>query len=366
MVTAKYLPLNIVLINLILEIERLKFDHEEEMTRAVEKTKCDIENDNIIKLEAVSKQLESHQSGEMDRVVNDLKSQHKKDVERMKDEHLRSLMDAQEAHALEVEEVKRSSQHNNHPVTLDHGRDINPDVVERMECDLVRLEEERDQLRSMQILMKNLISDLATHYSLSEKQVRFLSDSTFFDSFFDPKSFDVNEDRDSGAQPTPFKHLATNEVVETGDRFSSLTSFETSTLRKQDLPSYSPNQSVLSMEELSELMGNETFLSEIENSEHVFSELRRLVKKSNEVLQSLEPGTLLSKLSGLLTPPDIQENISENFVGLEAGRLEVEKARLELELTAARQRLQELELSGRNSMARSEVMSGLGGDISGD
>jgi hypothetical protein len=39
---------------------------------------------------------------------------------------------------------------------------------------------------------------------------------------------------------------------------------------------------------------------------------------------------------------NFQADIGDNFVGLEAGRLEVEKARLEVELAAARQRIQVL------------------------
>ena len=34
-----------------------------------------------------------------------------------------------------------------------------------------------------QDLMKELIRDLATHYNLSERQVKFMSDSCVFDSF---------------------------------------------------------------------------------------------------------------------------------------------------------------------------------------
>ena len=36
---------------------------------------------------------------------------------------------------------------------------------------------------SIQDLMKELIRDLATHYNLSERQVKFMSDSCVFDSF---------------------------------------------------------------------------------------------------------------------------------------------------------------------------------------
>ena len=119
----------------------------------------------------------------------------------------------------------------------------------------------------MQGVMKELITDLALHYSLSEKQVRFLSDSTFFDSFFEPKSFDMNEQRSSDPIHTPFKY------AKPGSQFSVAAGSEQSLLREEDVGRFTPNQSVLSMEELSGLMRNGSFLSVMENSEEVFLDL---------------------------------------------------------------------------------------------
>ena len=64
--------------------------------------------------------------------------------------------------------------------------------------------------------------------------------------------------------------------------------------------------------------------------------------------------------SRLATPPSTPSNsstllagrLSSNFVGSEAGRLEVERARLEVELAATKERVAELEAGGRRSLGR--------------
>ena len=67
--------------------------------------------------------------------------------------------------------------------------------------------------------------------------------------------------------------------------------------------------------------------------------------------------------SRLATPPSTPSNSStllgrrssnnySNFVGSEAGRLEVERARLEVELAATKERVAELEAGGRRSLGR--------------
>ena len=338
------------------ELDKLMVEHEAEMTQALEERKRPrehLEDRGLLPVDRQGQQAVDNQQSEADHPLT--KSDHTGHSVRLSFDQQRDLRDAREAHALEVEEVLR-------PVHIEQPQ-TDPQLVVRLERDLAQLAEERDQLRQMQDLMRSLISDLATHYSLSEKQVRFLSDSTFFDSFFEPKSFEARGDS-GDSLPTPCKRVKGSEVV-SGTNSSLLS---TSLVRQDPRPeAATPNQSVLSIEELSDLMANNaSFLSELENSEAVLSELRRQVQRSNHVLESLEPGSLLTKLSGLLTPPEnLDRSAAENFVGLEAGRLEVEKARLELELTAARQRLQELEMSSRISLPRSEVVSGLGGEISG-
>ena len=63
----------------------------------------------------------------------------------------------------------------------------------------------------MQVLMKDLMKDLAKHYDLSEKQVKFLSDSTFLDSF----SLSLGGTRSQFSTPvsTPFKYFQKREVL---------------------------------------------------------------------------------------------------------------------------------------------------------
>lgn len=345
-------------------MERIKEENKIKIQSTMEKLKKDLESDHMKKFDAVSKQIQQVQNSEIERIKARLKSEHSAVLEKVQLEHEQMLQDIKEAQTLEIEEVRRSFHSTEKSGLVSKPEpEVNPEIIEKLEKDLEKLEVERNQLKSMQHMMKNLITDLALHYNLSQKQIRFLSDSTFFESFFDMKSSDANETTGSNALHTPFKYFggegsapeSMNSSLQSGSQFS--------VLRDQEPQLVTPNQSFFSIDELSELMGAGSFLSVMENSEEIFQELRSQVQRSNEVLQTLEPGSLLTKISGLLTPPDSQE--SENFVGREAGRLEVEKARLELELAAAKQRLQEMELSGNRSVDQSEVISGLGGDISG-
>merc|ERR1711860_92086 len=82
-----------------------------------------------------------------------------------------------------------------------------------MRADIDKLEEEKYNLRSMQLLMKDLMKDLAKHYDLSEKQVKFLSDSAFLDSF--SISLGVSRSRSQFNTPvhTPYKYFQRQEIV---------------------------------------------------------------------------------------------------------------------------------------------------------
>ena len=330
----------------------------------MDKLKKDLEDDHIKKFDAVSKQIQQVQNSEIERIKTRLKSEHTAALEKVRLEHEQMLRDVKEAQALEVEEVRISCTSKDESRDMANtGADVNPDILDKLEKDLEKLEDERNQLRSMQHMMKSLITELALHYNLSQKQIRFLSDSTFFESFFDPKALDENDSTASNALHTPFKYFGEEGIASQSSNNSFQSGSEFSVLRDQGPSLTTPRQSFLSMDELSGLMRAGSFMSVMENSEEIFEELRTQVQKSNQVLQTLEPGSLLSKITGLITPPDSQE--SKNFVGREAGRLEVEKSRLELELAAAKQRLQEMELCGRRSANQSEIISGIGGDISG-
>ena len=352
----------------------------------MEETKRELERDHLKKFEAVSKQIQLLQNSELDKLRSVLEREHSSELQLVRQEleaqfkaeweQTRTLLE--QDHQTELDRLRGKNLTSAQILPRVEGEDAAPSLsadgtdtvhVGRLEADLLRLEAERDELRSMQRLMKNLISDLALHYSLSEKQVRFLSDSTFFDSFFEGKLFDSSEPRLSSKPNTPYKYFAAEADREenAASDVETITSEVAGSVEENE-PDNSkiatPDQSVMDVGEISELLRNGSFLSVLENSEEVFHDLRRQVKKSNQALENLAPGALLQKLSGLLTPPNHKEE-QGNFVGLEAGRLEVEKARLELELAASRQRIQELELCGRHSRARSEVISGLGGDISG-
>ena len=162
------------------ELDKLMVEHEAEMTQALEERKRPrehLEDRGLLPVDRQVQQAVDNQQSEADHPLT--KSDHTGHSVRLSFDQQQDLRDAREAHALEVEEVLR-------PVHIEQPQ-TDPQLVVRLERDLAQLAEERDQLRQMQDLMRSLISDLATHYSLSEKQVRFLSDSTFFDSFFEPK-----------------------------------------------------------------------------------------------------------------------------------------------------------------------------------
>ena len=163
--------------------------------------------------------------------------------------------------------------------------------------DLRGLEQERDRLRQTQGVMKELMLDLAEHFNLSERQVRFMSDSLIFDSF------------SAGAGEQQLTVLLA-----------------------------SPQ---LKVHELTELLEQEQDRAAAPRG---LEALRCTVREAN---------------SRLATPPATPgESRSSTWLGEEAGRMEVERARLEEELGTARSRIQELE--GRRSLGREEVMVGLG------
>ena len=295
-----------------------------------------------------------------------MKAECTEDLKKLKTEHAQELASLHQAHQLELAEARKNG--HNFKNSVDNN---DYSVIKNIESDLKVMEEEKANLKGMQSLMKDLISDLALHYSLSEKQVQFLNNTSLLDSFMEGRTSSLQDESLNPLQ-TPWKFFPgkfQNNKGNTSDVFSTLRDIPGSTAVN------TPNQSILSMEEMSDLIRNGTFLSELENSEEVLKELQRQVRQSNEKLRTLEPGSLLSKLSGLLTPPesapDTGPSSGPDSGGSQLGRLEVEKVRLELELAAAKQKLQELEIvgssaaAGRNSFSRDEVMSGVGGDSSG-
>merc|ERR1719507_2823712 len=206
------------------------------------------------------------------------------------------------------------------------GPEESCDKYAAMRADLDRLEEEKYNLRSMQVLMKDLMRDLARHYDLSEKQVKFLSDSTMFDSL----------------------SLSTTTPLTTPARAANHFSLEI--LRDgEDLM-----RSLAGSELTEDLHGLR--LDNSEWSRQLLQEMMVRVKDSNSCLTQTQ--TRLESQAATPRTDKAQLKVSSSeFVGLEAGRLELERARLEAELEVALQRIQDLETHGRLSLPRSDVIS---------
>ena len=303
------------------------------MERTKQAVRKEMEAEHLVKFSQVSKQIQCLQKSELDSMKTALQEEYSKDLEQLSAEHTekvtelqRTIEDLRESYKLLVEEQERRSELVPAPVKKEEEKcEISSDKYAAMRADLDRLEEEKYSLRSMQVLMKDLMKDLARHYDLSEKQARLLSDSTMFDSL----SLSV-------ATPlsTPAKHF-TAEILRDGDLLQSFIASELT-------------------EDLHQLR-----LDNSQGSRQLLQEMMSRVKESNSCLSQvqarLEARSATPRLEG-----DQVEVSSSQFVGLEAGRLEVEKVRLEAELEAALQRIQELEVGGRLSLPRSDVISGLG------
>merc|ERR1719412_2846976 len=152
-------------------------------------------------------------------------------------------------------------------------------------------------MRSMQVLMRDLMNDLARHYDLSEKQVKFLSDSTFLDSF--SLSLGVSRTRSQFTTPvsTPFKYLQKRDGIRSGGEGQEL---EASHLTDQ-LASIQLEDSC---------------------NQKVVQEMVARVQQSTSELEQLQ-----TRLDTLATTEDQDQDQlvsavnNVDFVGLEAGRL---------------------------------------------
>ena len=126
----------------------------------------------------------------------------------------KQLLDVQESQKLELAEVgsRRKTLTKTEMKTANKQLiEITPDIYEAMKADLDKLEEEKYNLRSMQILMKDLMRDLAKHYDLSEKQVKFLSDSMFLESF--SLSLQATKSQFTTPVNTPFKYFQKKDII---------------------------------------------------------------------------------------------------------------------------------------------------------
>ena len=289
--------------------------HQTEIEKTKQVVRKEMEAEHLIKFSQVSKQIQSLQKTELDAMKAALQEEHSKAVEKLNARHALTISELQNTVDANTSEKA--------PVNGEERGEITSDIYTAMRADLDRLEEEKYNLRSMQVLMKDLMKDLAKHYDLSEKQVRLLSDSTMFESL----SLSV-----ATPMRTPAKYF-TAEMLREGDALESFTAAELT-------------------EDLHQLR-----LDNSESSRQLLQDMMLRVKDSNSCLSQVT-----ARLDSQLTTPrtEARQVSSSDFVGLEAGRLELEKARLESELDVALQRIQELEVGGRLSLPRSEVISGLG------
>ena len=347
------------------EVEEITRGKVKEVEDSKEALRKELESEHLVKFSQVSKQIQSLQQTELDKLKIDLEEKHNKDISEVTETYLqkiklleKQLLDVQESQKLELAEVgsiRKTLTKTEMKTENKQLIEITPDIYEAMKADLDKLEEEKYNLRSMQILMKDLMRDLAKHYDLSEKQVKFLSDSMFLESF--SLSLQATKSQFNTPVNTPFKYFQKKDIIR--DVQNENTSINAS--------------------ELTENIRN-IHLDNSEQSQNAIQEIILKVKESNHNLEDLQ-----NKLETFVTVSSESANVSvaeeaaetesaevnlnsTEFIGVEAGRLEVEKARLEVELGEALHRIQELEASfnsNRQSLPRSDVLSGHGeaGDV---
>ena len=174
------------------KIQELVAQHEAELQQTQVKVRKELETEHMQKFSQVSKQIQSLQKSEIDSLKAALTEEHSKKLKEATEKFASEIQivenavkDIQESHKLEIIELERKHKAQLDQTVRDHEklREITPEIYQTMRVDLDKLEHEKASLKSMQVLMKELMQDLATHYDLSEKQVRLLSDSTLFDSF---------------------------------------------------------------------------------------------------------------------------------------------------------------------------------------
>ena len=176
------------------QLEEVRGSHGADIEAASEEVRRQLEAEHLQKFSAVSKQIQTLQQSELDNLRTKLEEKHSIAISSLEARHSQeiinlklSLQDVQDSS--DKSQLVESSKHGNN-MTNDNKKinpgqisEISPELYEAMKADIEKLEEEKYNMRSMQVLMRDLMKDLARHYDLSEKQVKFLSDSTFLDSF---------------------------------------------------------------------------------------------------------------------------------------------------------------------------------------
>ena len=176
------------------QLEEARRSHGADIEAAKEEVRRQLEAEHLQKFSAVSKQIQTLQQSELDNLRTKLEEKHSVAISNLEARHSQeiinlklSLQDVQDSgdNSQLVESSKHGNNMTNDNKKINPGQisEISPELYEAMKADIEKLEEEKYNLRSMQVLMRDLMKDLARHYDLSEKQVKFLSDSTFLDSF---------------------------------------------------------------------------------------------------------------------------------------------------------------------------------------
>ena len=269
----------------------------------------------------VSKQIQTLQQTELDNLKARLDEEHDTNVLQLTEKHTleiarlgKIIADTQEAHKQEMKQLKSGKVSDK----VNKVSEITPEVYAAMQADIDKLEEEKYNMRSMQQLMKDLMKDLAKHYDLSEKQVKFLSDSNFLDSF----SLTRTRSQFNTPASTPFKYFPGKEVMrDTPERNLSLApSLLMESLRKVHMDKVESTDEILSIIDTVKQSNND--LEQFQHQLETIASINADELNANEALNT-------------------EDNLtSAEYVGIEAGRLEVEKARLETELSHALNRIQ--------------------------
>ena len=174
----------------------------------------------------------------------------------------------------------------------------------------------------MQCLMKDLITDLALHYNLSQKQVRFLSESQHLLGLTDMSlgesrlsevtsfrlsDMSLNELHNlphDSQKMSPIPHMSSCSPINDSQLTSQIERNESLNLKQGPLcdsqsvsrltqpGAITPNRSIISLDELSNLLSEGTFKSSPEGTEEVIRDLRmnkvRLMGATREQMKQEE------------------------------------------------------------------------------
>merc|ERR1711915_222714 len=262
--------------------------------------------------------------------------------------------DIQESHKIELVKLENKYK-SNQRVDMDTETSdrISPEIYRATQTDLEDLKHEKGHLKNMQNLMKEIITDLALHYNLSEKQLKYLSESNIFDSL--SSSIGLRS-REVTPINTPYKYFHEKEK-QLEDKSETSMTIEVPSVKGATQVS---TRSFMNSGEISELIIEDSFDSNSAHSEQILLDLRERVRLANSsLLEKGQTGSIIDRIAHVMSTPSLQGQKNRTIADAD-GDIGNEKSKLQEELIQAHQRIQELELSGRSSMGRSDVISGCG------